>query len=104
MTPEKRLMNEIRLYCATKGWIVFRTNVGRVMTIDGTYFDTGLPKGFPDMFVLTDNGKAIFVETKIHPRKPTKQQREMIELLKLKKFIAFVCYSLEEFIENTRFA
>ena len=50
--------------------------------------------------VLTDNGKAMFVETKIKPRKPTKDQIEKIEFLKSKGFVAFVCYEISEFINE----
>ena len=49
--------------------------------------------------ILTDKGKAIFCETKIHPRKPTKDQLNTIDILQKRGFLAFVCYSLEEFIE-----
>ena len=101
MTPEKRLMNEIRIECGRRGWIVIRHNVGRFLLINGQYLDTGLPKGFPDMQVLTDDGRSIFVETKIKPRKLSPEQVAMHELLKTKKHVVIVCYSIKDFLKNT---
>lgn len=99
MTPEKKLMNEIRIEAGKRGWIVVRLNVGKFMKIDGTYFDTGIPKGFPDMMVLTDDGRTIFIETKIRPRKPSKVQKEMISLLKSKKQDVHLIYDIKEFLD-----
>lgn len=70
------------------------------MTADGRLFDTGLPRGWPDLLILTPNGQTIFCETKIHPRKPTVDQLRTIDLLKSYGFLAFVSYSLEEFIQT----
>lgn len=87
------------LWCGQHDWLCFHTNVGKVQMIDGRYFDTGLPKGWPDLMILTNKGETIFCETKIHPRKPTKEQINTIEVLQKRGFLAFVCYSLGEFIE-----
>ena len=87
---------------------MIRTNVGSFKLPDGRWFDTGLPKGWPDIMILTDRGQAVFVETKIHPRKPTKDQIEKIAFLQSKGFVAFVCYDFKQFVEeiskNTGFA
>lgn len=101
MKLEKRLMNQIRLYCGTKNWIVIRGNVGTFQTIDGRFVDTGLPKGWPDLLILTDKGIPIFVETKVGKNKTSIEQQEFIKLLVSKKFDAFVCYSIDEFIQKT---
>ena len=100
MTPEQVLDKKIMLWCGEHNWLCFHTNVGKVQTIDGRYFDTGLPVGWPDLLIITDFGKAIFCETKIHPRKPTPQQVKTIELLCKRGFLAFVCYSIEDFIDT----
>lgn len=102
-TPEQRLTKQIMLYCGQeKGWLCFHRNVGKVKTIDGRFFDTGAPEGWPDLEIFTNNGQTIFCETKIHPRKPTNSQIKTIELLRKRGFLAFVAYSLEEFIENVK--
>ncbi len=99
MTPEQVLDKKIMLWCGQHNWLCYHLNVGSVRMADGRYFSTGLPKGWPDLMILTDKGRAIFCETKIHPRKPTKEQLNTIEVLVKRGFLAFVCYSIEEFIE-----
>lgn len=101
-TPEQRLTKQIMIYCGERNWLCFHANVGKVKLADGRYFETGLPKGFPDLIILTDKGQAIFCETKIHPRKPTLDQIKFINILRERGFLAFVAYSLEEFIENVK--
>ena len=101
-TPEQRLTKEIMIYCGNRDWLCFHRNVGKVKTSDGRYFDTGAPKGWPDLEIFTNNGQIIFCETKIHPRKPTSDQLRIIDILRKRGFLAFVAYSLEEFIENVK--
>jgi len=100
MTPEKKLMNEIRLYCGTKGWIVIRNNVGTFKLANGTYLNTGLPKGWPDLTILIPGGHSVFVETKIKKNKVSNDQKEKITLLRKYQFKSFVCRSIEEFIQE----
>lgn len=57
-------------------------------------------KVFPDLLILTDDGRAIFCEGKIKPRKPTQDQINFIANLVNRKFTAFVAYTLEEFISE----
>ena len=100
-TPEQKLDKKIMIYCGEQGWLCFHANVGSVMTADGRIFRTGLPKGFPDLLILTQDGETIFCETKIHPRKPTQEQLNFIDILQKYHYNAFVCYSLDEFIAKT---
>lgn len=105
MTPEQVLDKNIMLWCGQHNWLCFHTNVGKIKFWDvkqekERWFDTGLPKGWPDLLILTDKGQVIFCETKIHPRKPTKEQLNIIDVLVKRGFLAFVCYSMEQFIEE----
>ena len=100
MTPEMKLLREIQLYCGQHNFIAFHQNVGSVKMADGRYFNTGLPKGWPDLMILTDKGQAIFCETKVKPNRPTKEQLNTIDVLVKRGFLAFVCYSVEQFIEE----
>ncbi|HER8705353.1 TPA: VRR-NUC domain-containing protein, partial [Streptococcus pyogenes] len=50
MTTESLIQNQIRVVLSRAGHMVFRANVGKVKTADGRFFDTGLPKGFCDLF------------------------------------------------------
>lgn len=100
MTPEQALDKEIMLYCGEHNWLCFHINVGKVKLYDGSYFRTGVPKGWPDLIIIKDNGEIAFCETKIHPYKPTQEQLKFIAELKKRGFRAFVAYNLEEFIEE----
>lgn len=102
MKQEKRLMNQIRLYCGEKGWVVIRNNVGTFELADGRFLSTGLPKGWPDLMILTNKGNVIFVETKVGNNKPSKIQQHYLDLLNRLNFDAFVCYSIESFISKTK--
>lgn len=97
MTPEQKLTKEIMLECGKRNWLCFHCNVGSVLTADGRIFHSGLPKGFPDLLILTDDGRTFFIETKIKPRKPTQEQLHFINLLRSKKHNSYVVYSLQEF-------
>lgn len=94
---EKFLMNQIRLECGKLGWIVIRLNVGTFKLNDGRFLDTGIPKGFPDLMILTNSGKSLFIETKKAPNKPSKLQIDTINLLKSKGFHAEIIYNLNQF-------
>lgn len=98
MTPEQYLSKQIQLYCGEHNWLCFHTNVGKVKTADGRWFETGLPTGWPDLLIVMENGKCAFIETKIHPRKPTKEQLDTQKILRDRGFISGTVYTLEEFI------
>ena len=60
MTEEHIIQNKIRL-ALSESCIVFRVNVGSGVTYDGRHFDTGVPKGFSDLFGFRkSDGKAFF--------------------------------------------
>lgn len=64
-TNEAAIQDSIRVSLAEHGYVVFRTNVGKVKTADGRWFDTGLPTGFPDLMgYKPENGKIFFIEVK----------------------------------------
>lgn len=111
MTPEQRLTAEIKLFCGQRNAICVHTNVGqawtgtRVKLVGGGTvlkdirpFSTGLPVGWPDLMIVHPKGLVFYCETKTHPRKPTKEQRETIAVLRSKNIVAGVAYTLEEFI------
>lgn len=93
---EKKLSNEIMLLCGQNDIIVFDVNVGKVKTVYGTYFDSGLPKGFPDLFLLHNDGRAIFIEVKVKPNKPSADQRDFIKFLRERGFFADVVFSISD--------
>lgn len=73
MDSEHLIQNNIRVALSEHGCMVFRTNTGKVKTIDGRWFDTGLPRGFPDLCGFRKyDGKMFFIEVKnaIGKRRP----------------------------------
>ena len=93
---ETELMHRVMLAVQEHGNQIFRTNVGKVRTPDGRYFDTGLPKGHCDLYGFRPDGQICYIETKLHPRKPTKEQCQFILAMIAKGAAAGVAYSVEE--------
>ena len=72
---EHNTQKEIQVALSRHKCSVFRTNVGKVQTIDHRWFDTGLPQGFPDLmgFRWVDN-QIFFIEVKSKTGKPRPDQ------------------------------
>lgn len=65
MTREQIIQNNIRVAVSKAGCTVFRANVGKVLMENGRWFDTGMPKGFPDLFGFRHlDGRFFFIECK----------------------------------------
>lgn len=103
MTEEHRIQNEIRI-ALSESCIIFRMNVGSGYTYDGRHFDTGVPKGFSDLFGFRkSDGKAVFIEVKTKTGRPTKEQVHFLDTMRRNGAIAGVCRSVgdaEELILN----
>lgn len=94
---ESAIQDSIRVALAEHGYVVFRTNVGKVKTADGRWFDTGLPSGFPDLMgYKPDNGRVFFIEVKTATGRRRKDQVEFANGLKNKNVIYGVARSAEE--------
>lgn len=103
MGKEQAIQNDIRVQLAQAGYIVFRTNVGKVKTQDGRWFDTGLPTGFPDLMgYKPDNGRIFFIEVKTDIGRRRKDQVEFANGLKNKNVIYGVARSGEEAVMIVR--
>jgi hypothetical protein len=97
MTPEHKLMDDVRIACGKKGMIVVRMNVGTFLDPhDGKPINTGIPVGFPDLMVLCPDGHACFIETKVHPRKPTADQLRVQALLRKNGYRSGTAYTVDE--------
>ena len=99
MTPESRLKAQVELFLSEKGYIPLRLNVGFFYTKNGYPIRTGLPKGTSDLLAISPSGQAVFIETKVHPRKPTAEQLNFIEVMRKQGAIAGVVYSIDELKE-----
>jgi len=97
MTPESRLKNQVELYLSENGYIPLRLNVFQAFTATGVPIKTGLPKGTSDLIAIQPGtGRAVFIETKIHPRKPTPEQLNFIRVMQEMGALAGVVYDLED--------
>ena len=94
---EQALQDAIRVKLAQAGYVVFRTNVGKVKTADGRWFDTGLPTGFPDLMgYKPENGKIFFIEVKTATGKRRPDQVIFANGLRDKNVIYGVARSAKE--------
>lgn len=99
MTTESLIQNQIRVGLSKAGHTVFRVNVGKVHMADGRYFDTGLPKGFPDLFGFRPDGRIFFIEVKNETGKLRPEQKIFIENIRKRGALAGVARSVEDAME-----
>lgn len=91
------VMNSIRLKLSEMDFIVFRANVGKVKLEDGRWFDTGLPRGFSDLFAIK-SGRVYFIEVKKPGGAIRPDQINFIKQMQAKGCTAGIVYSVEEAI------
>lgn len=97
MTPETALKNKVRIRLSELGYIPLRLNVGMLYDINGNAVNLGLPKGCSDILAVQPvTGRSVFIETKIHPRKPTPEQINFIHIMQRQGALAGVVYDLTE--------
>ena len=97
---EQATQDNIRVALAQAGYVVFRTNVGKVKTADGRWFDTGLPSGFSDLMgYKPENGRIFFLEVKTPVGRRRKDQVAFANGLKDKHVIYGVARSAEEAVK-----
>ena len=100
---EQATQDSIRVSLAQAGYIVFRTNVGKVKTADGRWFDTGLPSGFPDLMgYKPENGRIYFIEVKTKTGRRRKDQVAFANGLRNKNIIYGVARSAEQAVAIVR--
>ena len=99
MTTESLIQNQIRVGLSKAGHTVFRVNVGKVRMADGRYFDTGLPKGFPDLFGFRPDGRIFFIEVKNETGKVRPEQEKFIEQMRKRGALAGVARSVADAME-----
>lgn len=100
MKPEHQIQNEIRVAVSQHGCTVFRTNVGKVRMENGGWFDTGLPKGFPDLMGFRhSDGKIFFIEVKNKTGRLCEDQKVFAKFLKQYPVLYGVARSAEDAIK-----
>lgn len=96
MTRESLIQNQIRVALSKAGYMVFRANVGKVRTSDGRFFDTGLPKGFSDLFGFRSDGQIFFIEVKNEKGRVRPEQTKFMEIMKQRGALVGVARSVED--------
>jgi len=100
---ESAIQDSIRVALAQEGYVVFRTNVGKVKTAEGRWFDTGLPIGFPDLMgYKPDNGRIFFIEVKTPIGHRRKDQVDFADGLRDKNVIYGVARSADDAVAIVR--
>ena len=97
MTPEQRIMNQIMMWCGKHNILCFRCNVGKVKTETGYWFDTGLPNGFSDLILLT-NQTIYFCEVKTLKGKQREDQINFMNQVRSRGYTYFVARSINDII------
>lgn len=93
---ESALLNDIvrALYPYAR---LYRINVIRVKNAQGRWLTTGVPKGYSDLSgYRIGDGRAVYIECKVAPNKPTTQQETFLARVRAHGAIAGVCYSVED--------
>ena len=99
LKTEQEVQNEIRVGLTKAGHMVFRTNVGKVRMMDGRWFDTGLPKGHPDLYGFRSDGQIFYIEVKNEKGRVRPEQKKFIEVVRERGAKAGVARSLKEALE-----
>ena len=97
---EHDVQNEIRIWCGEHNIKVWRINVGKGYTVDGRYFTTGVPEGFPDLEICPGNGLLIYCECKTLKGKQREKQIEFQKQAEADGYAYIMPRSLQQFIEE----
>jgi hypothetical protein len=94
---EHKIQSEILVAVSAHNCTVFRSNVGKVKTADGRWFNTGLPKGHPDLYGFKwKNGKVFYLEIKTPTGRPRKDQIRFHEMLTRHHIVHGIARSVSE--------
>ncbi|WP_282803960.1 VRR-NUC domain-containing protein [Secundilactobacillus kimchicus] len=97
MTQEHKIQNDIRVAVSQHGCTIFRANVGKVKMENGRWFDTGLPRGFPDLFGWRhSDGKMFFIEVKNETGRLREDQKRFSKAISGHNVIYGVAHSVED--------
>lgn len=96
MTEEHAIQNTVRIALSEYA-TVFRANVGSGVTYDGRHFETGLPKGFSDLFGFRhSDGRIFFIEVKTPSGRLSSCQKNFLEQMRNYGAIAGVARSVDD--------
>lgn len=90
------------MWCGKHNLLAFRCNVGKILTAQNTWFDTGLPEGFPDLLILGTDGDIYFCEVKNAKGRQREDQKRFQKIVTERGFKYMLPHSLDEFIEQLK--
>ena len=91
---ELNLQKRCMLYCSSLGLLCYHFEATSYQLPNGSYVNSNVPVGWPDLTIIDPKtSKVYFVELKIKPNKPSKEQLHYLSVLPN----AHLCYSLDEF-------
>lgn len=96
MKSEHQVQSEIMLAVSQAGNKIFRSNVGKVQTIDGRWFDTGLPKGHADLYGFRPDGQVFYIEVKSETGRARPDQINFLETMRKNGALAGIARSVED--------
>lgn len=96
MERESSVLHKCMLALSGAGCMVFRSNVGLFYTRDGRPVQTGLPKGFADLFGFAPNGRAFFVECKSQSGRLRPEQEKFLSAMRGRGAVAIVARDADE--------
>lgn len=103
MTAATDLTNAIMIALSQDGHFVCRANVGKFKMQDGRWFDTGLPRGFSDLFGnRAGDAIAFYIEVKAGRDTLKPHQAQFLEAMRLRGAIAGVARSVDDAREMMR--
>ena len=77
---ELNLQRAIMLDCGQRGWLSYHFNPGGCERASGFYFSSGVPEGWPDLIVITDNN-TYYIELKTPKGRLSAEQQKFQSLL-----------------------
>jgi len=91
---ELNLQKRCMLYASSLGLLVYHFEATSYQLPNGSYVNSNVPVGWPDLTIIDPKtSKVYFVELKIKPNKPTKEQLHYLEVLPN----SYLIYDFESF-------
>lgn len=98
--PEHEIQNAIRVALSANQCTVFRVNAGQVRLPDGRFFQTGVPKGHPDLYGFRWSDHQVFyIEVKTKTGRPRPDQIKFHDFLARRGVIHGIARSPEDAIK-----
>lgn len=99
MTSEARLKKQVAAYLGERGYTYHPQVTGMFYTANGTPISIGTRGTADHLYIQPETGRAVWIETKVRPRKPTPEQLNFISVMRRQGCIAGVVYEIKDLEE-----